>query len=166
MKDVMEKRPTREREREKMMNNLILTASLITNLCLMYHVSSPLLIYYIFPTACTFHSTSEYPLSDADAGKFVRIREDSQIGDVVFAIDAYPRSVEKSFRTQPQRKPSRPRELDETMMKINNEPIRNWSSMEAVKKKSKKWKLKFSPTTSKVKFPILITFSFFSLSSL
>lgn len=47
------------------------------------------------PTACTFHSTSEFPLSDADAGKFVRIREDTQIGDVVFSIDAYPRSVEE-----------------------------------------------------------------------
>lgn len=77
-------------ETTEMMNNLILTASLITNLCLMYHVSFP---FSFLSTACTFHSTSEYPLSDTDAGKFVRIREDAKVGDVVFAIDAYPRSV-------------------------------------------------------------------------
>lgn len=44
-------------------------------------------------TACTFYSTSEYPAADTDSGKFVRIKEDHPVGEEIFAIDVYPRSV-------------------------------------------------------------------------
>jgi hypothetical protein len=67
------------------MNNLILND--IINHKIFFYVSSF--------TACTFHSTSGYPSSDTDAGKFVRIREDLPIGAEVFSIDVYPRSVIK-----------------------------------------------------------------------
>lgn len=58
---------------------------------------APWLITNLFPnthfTACTFHSTNEYPSADTDSGKFVRIKEDHPVGEEVFAIDVYPRSV-------------------------------------------------------------------------
>lgn len=43
--------------------------------------------------ACTFYSTSEYPSADTDSGKFVRIKEDHPVGEEIFSIDVYPRSV-------------------------------------------------------------------------
>jgi hypothetical protein len=49
-------------------------------------------------TACTFYSTSEYPSADTDSGKFVRIKEDHKVGEEIFAIDVYPRSVPKPQR--------------------------------------------------------------------
>lgn len=42
--------------------------------------------------ACTFYSTTkEYPSSDTESGKFIRIKEDHAIGDDIIMFDVYPR---------------------------------------------------------------------------
>ncbi|CAO1442494.1 unnamed protein product [Diamesa serratosioi] len=45
-----------------------------------------------FCNACTFYSTTkDYPSSDTESGKFIRIKEDHAIGDEIIMFDVYPR---------------------------------------------------------------------------